>query len=527
MTPDNHDALLDAAMKLHRLQRPTSAETLLDHVLRKPGGPDRLSGFVGDAAGRGDTAVALLALELIANDESDQKASRLTEAWETLAQSTTRRPMAPELFDAWLRHLPRDHTEPQGNPGADVCYVLALSLPQSPSGYAMRTHYLATALGHRGLDLHCLTRPGFPKTAGADAPPGPKPVGPITYHRCGGPDHPARNDLAAFQASTAELLSRFRRIRPRVVMAASNYANALPAFMAARQLGLPFVYDVRGFWELSRVAREPLWAKSEAFANARALESRIASQADLVLTLTAPMRDELMARGVRPDRIRLLPNGADPDRFAPRPRSAKLSRRFGLPDGVPVIGYVGSFVGYEGLDVLVAACATLVRRGRDFRLLLVGDEPQGKTDLRDALIQQARDAGLRDRLILPGRVPAEEAPDVYSLIDIAPIPRKAASVTRLVSPIKPLEAMSAARAVVVSDLAALTGIVEHGRTGMVFPADDAEALARVLEALLDDPALRHELGERARHWVIAERSWATVAGLAHKALCEVMPGGAA
>ncbi len=88
------------------------------------------------------------------------------------------------------------------------------------------------------------------------------------------------------------------------------------------------------------------------------------------------------------------------------------------------------------------------------------------------------------------------------------MPRTNHRVSRLVTPLKPYEAMALERAVVVSDLPALREIVKPGETGMRFRAEDADDLAAVLGGLLEDPALRRRLGTQAREWILAERTWA-------------------
>jgi len=150
------------------------------------------------------------------------------------------------------------------------------------------------------------------------------------------------------------------------------------------------------------------------------------------------------------------------------------------------------------------AAASLRKRGRSFKLLLVGD---GRD--RDALVEQARRLGLDDgTLVMPGRVPNDEIAHYYSLIDAFVVPRTADRVSSLVTPLKPFEAMAMERALVVSDLPPLREIVTPGETGLLFRPQDAADLAAVLEGLLDDEALRVRLGRQAREWVTAERTWA-------------------
>ena len=211
------------------------------------------------------------------------------------------------------------------------------------------------------------------------------------------------------------------------------------------------------------------------------------------------MRDELIARGVDAGKITLLPNSCVPEKFPPQPRDQALAAKLNIPADVPVIGYIGSFVQYEGLDNLTQAAAILKGRGLEFRLLLVGNENvsgQSKGPITAAIEAAADEGGLTDWLIMPGRIPHEEVAAHYSLIDIAPFPRKPQLVTEMVSPMKPLEAMAMEKAVVASSVHALTEMVRDGETGLLFEKGNVEALADTLERLIKDPALRQRLGGR-------------------------------
>jgi glycosyltransferase involved in cell wall biosynthesis len=302
--------------------------------------------------------------------------------------------------------------------------------------------------------------------------------------------------------------------------------TALPVLIAARRLGLPFVYEVRGFWEVTRQSREPGFESTSAYRLYERMETGAAKHADHVFTLTGPMRDELVRRGVDPWTISLLPNSCDPERFTPRDRDVALAARLGIPASAPVIGYIGTFVQYEGLDDLVAACVLLRRRGRDFRLMLIGNENVSGTDkgpITAEIERIAAETGLTDRLIMPGRVPHEEVAAYYSLIDIAPFPRKPQPVTEMVSPMKPLEALAMEKAVVVSSVAALVEMIAHEETGLVFAKGDIASLADVLDRLIGDPGLRARLGRNGRDWVVRRRTWTEMGRRARSTLDALVP----
>ena len=416
------------------------------------------------------------------------------------------------------------HIPPRAAPGpfrpGRICYVLHNALPDSSGGYATRAHGLAQGLSNAGWEVVALTRPGFPLDTKPELLPEDVPaetaLDGIAYRVI---HAPKRHDLSRrdYMVAAADAIeAALEDIQPEIVIAASAHLSALPALIAARRRGLPFVYEVRGFWEVTRKSRKPALEGTVGYRVDAALEAIVAEEADHVFTLTEPMREELLARGVETP-ITLLPNSCDPDRFTPRPRDAGLAARLSIPLDVPVIGYIGTFVQYEGLEHLAEACARLVADGRDFRLLLVGNEDvsgTGRGPITTEIERIASETGLAGRLIMPGRIPHEEVEAHYSLIDIAPFPRKPQPVTEMVSPMKPLEALAMEKAVVVSSVRALTEMIRHEETGLVFEKGNIDSLAATLARLIDDPELRARLGRTARDWVMSDRTWDATAEIA-------------
>lgn len=414
------------------------------------------------------------------------------------------------------RLVPDPATDPQHMVphSGKLCYVLHNSLPYSSGGYATRAQGLAVGLQSIGITTAAITRPGYPLDVkaelSAEALPLTDEVQGITYIRA---PHPRRkgNVLREYIPEAAnELKQIITKQNPSVVAAASNYIAALPALIAARELGLPFVYEVRGFWEVTRLSRQPSYLKEPSYKIQEEMETFVCNSADKVVTLTQAMREELIRRGVAAEKIFLVPNACEPDRFVPRRRSPELASRLAIPDEVPVIGYVGTFVDYEGLDDLAQACGLLKEAGHAFRLLLVGNENTSGKDrgpITDDILRCAREYNFEEWLILPGRVPHEEVSEFYSLIDIAPFPRKPWPVCEMVSPMKPLEALAMEKAVVVSDVSALAEMVPDRERGLHFEKGSVTSLFQALEELVLSPELRQQLGRRGRKWVMEERTW--------------------
>ena len=134
----------------------------------------------------------------------------------------------------------------------------------------------------------------------------------------------------------------------------------------------------------------------------------------------------------------------------------------------------------------------------------------------------AEELRLGDVVTFTGRVPHAEIGRYISLFDIAPFPRLPLPVCELISPIKPFESMAMGKAVVSSSVAALTEIVDDGKTGLVFEKGSSEAFAAVLGKLLDSPELRAELGKAAREWVLAERDWSQITSIVDETYHELL-----
>jgi glycosyltransferase involved in cell wall biosynthesis len=388
-----------------------------------------------------------------------------------------------------------------GVPGR-VLHIVTDALPSTSAGYTVRTQEIALAQRAAGLDPHVSTRIGFPVTSGAiDGRPLVSVDG-VPYHRLLPWIMPGRADAIA-AAGLRHAARLVGQLRPSVLHAASNYQNALIAIALRDAFGLPYVYEVRGFWEdtwLSRHASTANLAASDRYVRSRALETHCMTAADLVVTLGEAMRDEIIARGVPADRIVIAPNGVNAEFLAPLPSAAELRRSLGIRDGEFVVGLVSSLVAHEGIGTLLEAVKVLNDQGLPVRALVVGDGPE-----RAALQRRAADLGLD--AVFPGRVPMSAVRSYHAVLDVFVVPRTPDRVCQLVTPLKPVEAMASGLPVVVSGVHALTEIVRDKVTGMQFPPLDAGALAEVLRELLENPALRRELGDNARAWVAQDRTW--------------------
>ena len=290
--------------------------------------------------------------------------------------------------------------------------------------------------------------------------------------------------------------------KPDLVHAHSPVLNALPALWVRLWQPTPVVYEMRASWEDAAVDHGTTTEGSMRYKLSRALETFALRRADQITTICEGLRSDIGARGIRADKVTVIPNAVDVTSFQfGRPADPELQQRLGL-QGATVIGFAGSFYGYEGLHLLVEAVRRMRARHPKLRLLLVGGGPQ-----EAALKAQVAKNGLGDTVIFTGRVPHAEVQRYYELIDLLAYPRLPIRLTELVTPLKPLEAMAQGRIFVASNVGGHRELVRHGQTGYLFPAGDAVALQSALEEALAQREQWPQLRAQARRFVEQERTW--------------------
>ncbi|MGW4425660.1 glycosyltransferase family 4 protein [Streptosporangium sp. NPDC004631] len=388
-----------------------------------------------------------------------------------------------------------------------VLHCVTNALPYTQAGYTVRTHRIVTAQRAAGLDPHVVTSWGWPMMQGhADATPYEEIDG-TPYHRLipNGGEVPFESHGRMIRGA-GEVTELVRTLRPRVLHAATDHRNGSVALAVRERTGTPMVYEVRGFLEETWASRDPKRVGSQRHVLQRDREAFIMRSADAVVTLAETMASEIADRGVPRERIFLAPNAVDDTLLTAEYDGAAFRSAYGIEPGEIIMGSVSSIVAYEGFSTMIAAAALLRDGGAPIKVLLVGDGAE-----RPALLEQVEELGLADVVILPGRVGPDEALQAQSAIDIFVCPREDLRVCRLVTPLKPVEAMALGKPVVLSDLPALSELVGTGGAGLLVPPGDPEALAGALAGLRDDPERRAAMGEAGRAEVAAKRTWSRVA----------------
>lgn len=475
------------------------AVTLLDSLLRQH--PDstialrRRSDVLGRMGEMSERAVTMHRLHLV--DEQPE--------WRDAERRQLGRII--ETTPGWLPSIPGPSRPVVPVADSVVLNLLKESSPHLTNGFTMRSRYNLLAAAAAGVRPVVVTALGFPRLLGVTAIEPTEMVDGIPHHRLDlGPHYPLDRPADLLLEDQAWLITRLaHQVRPAVVHVSSGHRGfefALIGQALRAHIRRPFVYEVRSFFE-STWAGEEAWGETgEQYRRRFETETRAMQAADHVITIAEAMRDEIIERGVSADRITVVPNGVDTEVFRPEPPDPVLRQRYGL-DGYFTFGYVSNLDHpRENQELMIAATKILIGRGRRVRCLIVGGGAR-----QDELERLARRADVGRSVIFTGRVPHDEVRGHYALLNAFVVPRKDERAARMVTPLKPYEALAMGIPLIVARLPALVEIAEPDVRGLAFPPDDAEGLATAIERLMDDPELAARIGSVGREWVTTERRW--------------------
>lgn len=293
-----------------------------------------------------------------------------------------------------------------------------------------------------------------------------------------------------------QLKRRFEKDPPDFIYErASLYATA--GVSLANELNVPLIIELN-----APLALEQSAYRSTGLGELAAQAERWSlSRADVVLAVSAPLRDYVVSMGVGPERVQVIPNGVDHMIFKPAPPDPGVKARWSLNNG-PVLGFVGGLRPWHDVMVLPTLLARLVPRHPDLRLVIAGDGP-----LRGELERSLREQGLIKKVVFTGLVPHEEIADLIRQFDVALAPYSQLDHFFYYSPLKIFEYMACGIPMVAAGLGQISEVVQDGLTGLLYPPGSLDRLTEACERLLTDLELRKKMGEAAAKEVERCYTW--------------------
>lgn len=414
-----------------------------------------------------------------------------------------------------------DQPKLKSNTKFKMAYVAASTLPHNKVGYTTRTHRVVSAIDKAAVsqdaELVVVARPGFPFDRFdldiEDLGDKSESVVDNICYRYLKTETPMQASLIDYSLEAAHKLTQFFiKHKIQSVTAASNHVNALPAYIAARALDLPFTYEVRGLWEETKASRLPGWDNTDRFKVDRMSETFLVQNADNTFFITRQMKELFFP----PDENAVAQNASSLE--AIRLTSAKLAPNCAVvDDSLPVLQpysgedkdvlnlvYIGSLVEYEGLQLLITTLSKMDDKSH-YNVTIVGAGNYGNT-LRDL----TEELGLSEIVKFKGRVDPTLVTNFYDMADIVLIPRLPYRVCQLVSPLKPLEAMSYKRICLASNVAPIADLITDQKTGFLFEAGDTDDLAKTLRHAYKSQRSYPDIADNAFKYVIDNRDWRDV-----------------
>ncbi|GAA2044967.1 hypothetical protein GCM10009720_27370 [Yaniella flava] len=396
---------------------------------------------------------------------------------------------------ATLDNLPDKVTSTTVSAPEGILCVTHASVPDQTGGYAIRAHGILRSLREHGINISAVTRPGFP--SGTLTQPTSVVVDDVEYQRLSDTGvNRSHGEIKYLMSFVEPFRQVFEERGIATVHVRSTFLIALPALIAARQLGLQVLYEVSGLWELVYQDREHESNLLKRSPFAELAETITMTNADQLVVMNEAVRQIAIDRGVAAEKIHIAHNAVNVDNFVPMESE---------PHETFTIGYLGSFADYEGLDDLVDVVHQLRTQGEAVHALMVGDGLRFN-HIRSRIINE----GLEEFFTLTGRVPHEQVMEQYKLMDVLVYPRISTGATETITPLKPFEALALAKPIIVSDVAPLKEIVGNDERGIVFESGNVQDFARAIRELSVDSSLRTALGDAGRHWVVENRNWENV-----------------
>lgn len=371
------------------------------------------------------------------------------------------------------------------------------------SGYSMRSHYITNSLHKLGVPLCVFSSPIFSYKQNAEMIHGVEHIRSVIsgYEKIR--RFPIYREAMIVQNIASTLENHWRK-EFKAISAHSSVLNGLAALKVAKRHKVPLIYEIRALWEDAAVDQGKTKEGSLRYNLTRKIETDVIKKADKVTVICQGLKDDIVARGVPADKITIIENGVDVSSFSPQMPDMDIVKKYNLK-GYKVIGFVGTFFEFEGLELLIKAAKEIIHKRKDVKFLFVGG------GLEEAKLKKmVEEAELNHYIIFSGRVKHEDVQKFYSVIDICVYPRISLRITELVTPLKPLEAMALEKIVIGSNVGGIKELVRDGYNGLLFKAGDVSDLAEKCIYALDNFEQMRKIAREGRNYVIRERDWTEI-----------------
>lgn len=289
-----------------------------------------------------------------------------------------------------------------------------------------------------------------------------------------------------------------------IIHAHSPCIWGIAAKIAARKTNTPIIYEIRAFWEDAAVNAKKYRKYSFKYKFVKILETFLLFHVDHITVISHGIKNELIKRYVRVNKITVVPNGVDLNKFRLTPKNRLLINTYNLNNKF-IVGYIGSFFNYEGLEILIKAIKKLKLMKRDIVLLLVGT---GEDEV--LLKNMVRILELDSEVVFTGKVFPQNVLEYYSIMDILVYPRRSERITELVTPLKPLEAMAMQKCVILSNIGGHKELVTNDDCVVFFENANIDDLVDKIMVLIDQPLKVKSIGTLAYNYVNKNKMWSTI-----------------
>jgi len=243
---------------------------------------------------------------------------------------------------------------------------------------------------------------------------------------------------------------------------------------------------------------------AERHALIRRAATGVLRRAAWVTACSADLRTRAIALGANPLQSDVLPYGVDTTRFRPDADARREVRaRLQIADDAPIVLAAGRLVRKKGFEYVIEAAGRLAPRWPGLLVLIAGDG-----DLAEELRARSKRKGVAEIVRFLGPIAQHDMPSMLAAADVVAVPSirdDAGNVDGLPNVV--MEALASGTPLVATPAGGIASVAEDGRTALIVPERDSDALAAAIDALLSDPVRRADLGLAARREVCERYTW--------------------